>query len=97
MDMPRHACCRVAVADAIRENHACQVVAAREHRQKIAAFVAAGRHGDDITFQSGQLQRAVRFLIARPQLHATERPHRRFAAIKLLGFNLLELHIGFDA
>src|SRR6266481_5342211 len=93
MDMPCHACCRVTVADAIRKNHACEVVAAGEHRQKIAASVAAGRHSDDIAFQSRQIQRAVRFFIPSPQLHAAERPHRRSGAIKLLGFNLLEFHI----
>src|SRR6266481_4422849 len=93
MDMPCHACRGVAVPDAIRKNHACEVVATGEHRQKIAASVAAGRHSDDIAFQSRQIQRAVRFFIPSPQLHAAERPHRRSGAIKLLGFNLLELHI----
>src|SRR5258708_11612287 len=93
MDMPCHACRGVAVADAIRKNHACKVVAAGEHRKKIAASVAAGRHSNDIAFQSRQIQRAVRFLVPSPQLHAAERTHRRSGAIKLLGFNLLELHI----
>src|SRR6266478_6538029 len=92
MDMARHTRRRLTVADAVRKNHAGEIVAARKHRGKIAAFVPAGRYGDDITFQSGQLQGAVRFLIPGPQLHAAEGAHRRFGAIKLFGFNLLELH-----
>ncbi len=64
--MTRDSVRRVAVADAIRQNHARDVIAAGEHRGKIAAFVAPRGHGDDITFQSGQLQGAVRFLIPSP-------------------------------
>ncbi len=66
MDMARHTRCRVTVADAVRKNHASEIVAARKHRRKVAAFVPAGRYSDDITFQSGQLQGAVRFLIPGP-------------------------------
>jgi hypothetical protein len=85
------------VTDAIRENHASGIIAAGEHRGKIAAFVATGGYGDDIAFQSCQVQRAVRSLITGPQLHAAEGPHYGSRAIKLLGFDLLELHTCFDA
>ncbi len=95
--MPGHAAGGVAVADAIRENHAGDIIAAGEYRGKIAALVAAGGHGDDIAFQPCQVQRAVRPLIAGPQLHAAEGPHYSFRAIKLFGFELLELHTYFDA
>ena len=95
--MPGHAAGRIAVADAIGKNHPGGVVAAGEHRRKIAAFVAAGRHRDDIAFQSGQNERAVRSLITGPQLHAAEGPHCRSRAIELLRLDVLELHTCFDA
>jgi hypothetical protein len=85
------------VPNAIRENHARQIVAAGKHRGKIAAFVAAGGHGDDIALQSRQLQRAVSSLITGPQFHAAEGPHRGSRAIKLFGFDPLVLHANFDA
>src|SRR5260370_19932723 len=95
--MPSHTACRVAVADAIRENHAGKIVAAGEYRREIAAFVAAGGHGDNVAFQSCKVQRTVRFFMTGPQLHATERPHRSPRAIKLFRFDFLELHAIFDA
>jgi hypothetical protein len=96
MDVPRHAASRVPVADAIGKHHACEIVAAGEHRGKIAAFFTAGGHGDNVALQSRQLQRAVRSLISGPQLHATEGPRGRLAAIKLFRLDLLELHTCFD-
>src|SRR5712692_86009 len=97
VDVPRHTGCRIAVADAVSENDAGQVVAAGKDRGKIAAFVASGGHSDDITLQSRQIERAVGPFIAGPQLHAAERPHRGFRAIQLFGFDFLVFHSTFIA
>src|SRR6266478_5967523 len=97
MDVARDTSRRISVADAIRENHAGETVAAGKYCGKIASLVASGGHGDDVAFQTCQLQRAMRSLIPGPQFHAPEGPHRGFRAIKLFGFNLLKLHTNFDA
>src|SRR5258708_27639294 len=97
MKMRSHTGCRVAMPDAIREKHARGIVAAGKHRGKIAAFVAAGGHGDDIALQPRELQRAVRSLIAGPEFHAAKGPHRGCRASKLFGFDLLEFHTYFDS
>src|SRR5580693_546120 len=93
MDMPRHTGCRIAVADAIRENYAGEIVATGKYRGEITAFIASGGHGDDIAFQPRKVQGAVGLLITSPKLHTAKRPHDRSGAIKLLRFDLFDLHI----
>jgi len=95
--MPGHSGGRIAMADAICKNHAGCIIAAGEHRRKIAAFVAASGHGDDIAFQPCQVKRAMCSLITGPKLQAAEGPHGGRRAIKLFGFDLPELHVYFDA
>src|SRR6266700_7240731 len=46
MDVPGDSARRVAVADAIRQNHARDVIAAREYCGYVSAFFAARRNGD---------------------------------------------------
>jgi hypothetical protein len=96
VDMPGNAAGSVAVANTISENNAGNIVATRKHGRKITAFVAAGRNGDDVTFQPRQLQGPMGALVACPQLHATERALARSCALELLGFNFLDSHDWFD-
>jgi len=88
MDMPGHAAGGVAVTDAIRENHA-SVLSLRRTPRKDRRLCRTGGYGDDIAFQSCQVQRAVRSLITGPQFHTAERPHCGSRAIKLLGSTFL--------
>src|SRR5258708_5124818 len=97
VDVPRHTGCRISVTDAVGENNAGKIVAAGKHRGKIAAFVATGGYGDDITLQSREIERAMRPFITGPELHAAKRPHRGFRTIQLFGFDFLVSHSTFDA
>src|SRR5207245_3350538 len=97
MDMPGNTAGGVAMADAIREYDTRNIVAAGKNCRKIAAAIPAGGYGNDVALQSRQFQRAVRFLIAGPQLHATERPHSSSSAIGGFGLGFFELHVPFDA
>src|SRR5215470_2539765 len=96
MNVTRHTAGGIAVADAVRQDYASDVVAAGENGRKITAFIASRGNGDDVAFQASELQRTMRFLIAGPQFHASEGPHDRPGAIKLLRFDFLDLHAQFD-
>src|SRR5690349_6467730 len=97
VNMPRHATRCKAVPDAVRQHHAGNIVTAREHCGKITATVSPGRNGNQVAFESGQYQRTMRFLVAGPQLHASERTHCCSRAIQLFWFDLLELHDILDS
>ena len=82
----------VAMSDAIGEHHAGNVVAAGKNRGEIAPGVRARGNGDDVSFQSGKFQRAMRFFVAGPQLHAAEGARGRCSALQGAGIEFLEFH-----
>jgi len=92
MDVLRDSACHIPMPQAIRQYHPCDVVAAREHRRKVAATLSTRRHGDDVRFQPGQLQGTMSSLVTGPELHAAEGPRRRRRALNLFTLDFLELH-----
>jgi hypothetical protein len=81
------------MADAIGEDDAGDVVAARENCGKVAAGIGSGWDGDDVGFKAGEFERAVGAFVAGPEFHASEGADDGGCALDGFGFDFFEFHL----
>src|SRR5450432_1780550 len=98
MNMMGDAAGDVAVAYAIRQNDAGDVVAAGENGGKVTAGIGAGGYGDDVGLKTCEFELAMGFFVSGPELHAAEGAHFGGAAFRGGGgIEFLEFHGESDA